>query len=235
MKKRIALYMCVLSLYLFPAYADEGDPLLSVDDLAKVQESYEVFLDQLEDLLVEKGLLDEEDREEWMMYQLGDFVQNGGYGMIAAMYTPDLLDYAREEDTMLRLRVQKAEYTLQLDTMRRYTPLDTTLPGLLLEASVSDENGQPVTCRLRMSASQGGFSAYDALSRRYQNVGVSIVNDGRACYWSDQPITDETSAPDVLIFIEALDITDDSSVLFSALLTLTPSGTGWMLADGALT
>lgn len=234
MKPFAMLLALILSMTAVCAYADEGDPLLSVDDLSRVQESYEVFLGELEDLLVEKGLLDEGDREEWMMYQLGDFVQNGGYGMIAAMYTPDLLEYAREEDTMLRLSVQKGDYTLRVDTMRRYTPLDTILPGLLLESSVIDATGQPVTCRMLLSASQGGFSAYDAMTQRYMDVGVSITNDGRACYWSDQPITDETSAPDVVITFTLLDEQDDSKELMSATLTLVPSGTGWMLADNAL-
>lgn len=234
MKKLSLLLAVLLSLCVPSALADEGDPLLTVDDLSRVQESYEVFLSELEALLVEKGLLEEDDRQEWMMYQLGDFVQNGGYGMIAAMYTPDLLEYAREEDTMLRLRADNGEYTLHLDTMRRYTPLDTTLPGLLLESSVTDAAGQPVTCRIRLTASQGGFCAYDALAQRYTEVGVSIINDGRACYWSDQPITDETSAPDVIITLEMLGMEDDSTVLASATLTLTPSGTGWMLRDDAL-
>lgn len=234
MKRWTILLTLLLALCALPVLADEGDPLLSVDDLSRVQESYEAFLGDLEALLVEKGLLTEENREEWRMYQLGDFVQNGGYGMIAAMYTPDLLDYAREEDTMLRLRVGKGAYTLHLDTMRRYTPLDTALPGLLLESSVTDAAGQPVTCRIRLTASQGGFCAYDALAQRYTEVGVSIVNDGRACYWSDQPITDEASAPEVTIRLEMLGLEDDNAVLASATLTLTPSGTGWTIRDGAL-
>ena len=63
---------------------------------------------------------------------------------------------------------------------------------------------------------------------------ISIINDGRACYWSDQPITDETSAPDVVITLEVLDEHDDGIVLAQAQLTLTPAGTGWMLKDNAL-
>jgi hypothetical protein len=118
--------------------------------------------------------------------------------------------------------------------MRRYTPLDTTLPALLLESSVSDADGQPLSCRIRLTASQGGFSAYDALAQRYDDVGVSILNDGRACYWSDQPITDDQSAPEVVIAIELVDPQDDAQVLTAFSLRLTPSGTGWMLADGAL-
>lgn len=234
MKKIALLLSCLLVLTALPVCADEGDPLLSVEDLSRVQESYEAFLKELEDLLVEKQLLEDEDREAWRMYQLGDFVQNGGYGMIAAMYTPDLLEYAREEDSLLRLSVEKNGYTLRIDTMRRFTPLDTTLPGLLLETSVEDASGQPITCSVRLSASQGGFSAYDPLSQHYQNVGVSILNDGRACYWSDQPITDATLAPSPIIDIEVVDALDDTLVLLRATLTLTPSGTGWALRDEAL-
>ena len=79
------------------ALAADG-PMLTAEDLAELQPAYEAFLDELEDLIVEKGLLADDQREAWRMYQLGDFFQNGGYGMIAAMYTPDLLVYARDVD-----------------------------------------------------------------------------------------------------------------------------------------
>ena len=100
MRRTLCLLLALLVLPL-SALAAEGDPLLNAEELGELRESYEAFLDELEDMIVEKGLLDESQREEWRMYQLGDFFQNGGYGMIAAMYTPDLLEYAREEDTMI--------------------------------------------------------------------------------------------------------------------------------------
>ena len=39
------------------AWAAEGDPLLSVDDLLSLQDSYDAFLDELEELIIERGLL----------------------------------------------------------------------------------------------------------------------------------------------------------------------------------
>lgn len=235
MQKRICLsLLCLLLLCPALAQGEAYGPLLTVNDLARVQGSYEAFLLELQDLLVDKGLLSDENRERWMMYQLGDFVQNGGHGMIAAFYTPDLLENVREEDSLLRLQLASGEYHLRLDTMRRYTPLDTTLPGLLLELSLTDANNQPLTARFRITASQGGFSAWDALAQKYSDVGISILNDGRACYWSDQPITSEEDAPFPLLTIEVLLDESSETVAFTATLTLTPAGTGWRLADGAL-
>ena len=81
------------------AHAAEGDPLLSVDDLLSLEDSYEAFLKELEDLIVSRGLLSESDRAAWHDAQMGDFFQNGGYGSILATYLPGALSYTREEDT----------------------------------------------------------------------------------------------------------------------------------------
>ena len=80
MRKRIALFLLALAAFAPPALADEGSPLLSVDDLLALEDSYEAFLAELGDLAVERGLLSEEDRAAWHDAQLGDFFQNGGYG-----------------------------------------------------------------------------------------------------------------------------------------------------------
>ena len=54
----------ILLLAMLPvcALAAEGDPLLSVDDLLSLQDSYDAFLDELESLIVERGLLSPEER-----------------------------------------------------------------------------------------------------------------------------------------------------------------------------
>lgn len=232
---RRALYILLALLLLpIPAFAVEGDALLNAEELGQLRDAYESFLDELEDLIVQKGLLAEDQREQWRMYQLGDFFQNGGYGMIAAMYTPDLLEYAREEDTLISLSCETQAGRLYVDTMRSYTPLDSAQPGLLLEVSLVDQAELPVACRFRFTASQGGFIAWDALHGRYSDVGVELINDGRPCYWSDQPLTTDEYAQSPVITIEILGETDDEQVLSVANLTLTPSGTGWRVADGAL-
>lgn len=233
MKHTLYLLLCLLLFCTVSAVAETGDPMLSTEDLSSIQDSYEAFLCELEDLIVEKGLLADADRESWRMYQLGDFIQNGGYGMIAAMYTPDLLQYAREEDTLLRLSVTKGDYTLSVDTMRRYTPLDSALPGLVLESTLTDGAGLPVTATIRYTASEGGFNAWDALLMIYSDVGTTITNDGRAIYWSDQPLTDDTYAPEILLHIEVM-AQDGATLLMQADLTLKPSGTGWVLENDAL-
>ena len=75
MKKKLFFSVCLsLPLALFPlsAPAEEGSPLLSVDDLIALEDSYEAFLNELGDLAVQRGLLSEEDRAAWHDAQLGD-------------------------------------------------------------------------------------------------------------------------------------------------------------------
>ena len=100
MKKKLFFSVCLsLPLALFPlsAPAEEGSPLLSVDDLIALEDSYEAFLNELGDLAVQRGLLSEEDRAAWHDAQLGDYFQNGGYGSILISYMPGALGYTREE------------------------------------------------------------------------------------------------------------------------------------------
>ena len=103
-----ALILFLLTLALLPAtaLAGEGDPLLSVDDLLTLEESYEAFLQDLGDLIISRGLLSPEERSAWYDAQMGDFYQNGGYGSILASYMPGMLSYVREEDTLLVLTAQ---------------------------------------------------------------------------------------------------------------------------------
>ena len=51
MRKRIALFLLALAAFAPPALADEGSPLLSVDDLLALEDSYEAFLAELGNLL----------------------------------------------------------------------------------------------------------------------------------------------------------------------------------------
>ena len=91
MKKKLFFSVCLsLPLALFPlsAPAEEGSPLLSVDDLIALEDSYEAFLNELGDLAVQRGLLSEEDRAAWHDAQLGDYFQNGGYGSILSATCP---------------------------------------------------------------------------------------------------------------------------------------------------
>ena len=139
--------MMLLLLVCLPAcaFAAEGDPLLSVDDLLSLEDSYDAFLDELEELIVERGLLSPEEREAWRDAQMGDFYQNGGYGSILVNYMPGVLSYIREEETLMQLSAHLAGGgTLYVDTMRRYTPQDSSLSGLMLTLSMTDESGVPL-------------------------------------------------------------------------------------------
>ena len=215
------------------ATAETGQ-YLTEEDLRALQPAYEAFLQQLADVVIARGLISPEEREDWLGYQLGDYYQNGGSGMIAAMFTPGLLAQVRPQDSMLRLKKEFPIGMLRVDTMGAYSPLDGCMPGLLLEASLTDERGLPVQCRFRWACDQGRFSAWDALSGKMVEVGIAYINDGRPAYWSDQPIVGDASGAFWRIEVEILPPDDDSRVLGSAELVLTPSGSGWQLDENSL-
>lgn len=169
MKKKLFFSVCLsLPLALFPlsAPAEEGSPLLSVDDLIALEDSYEAFLNELGDLAVQRGLLSEEDRAAWHDAQLGDYFQNGGYGSILISYMPGALGYTREEDTLLSLSAAFDGGRLELMTMRRYTPGDSTLSGLMLTPSVLDESGAPMDAHYVLERDE----------RRFHEVGRAAGN-----------------------------------------------------------
>jgi len=212
----------------------EAGQYLTPSDLRALTPAYEAFLQQLADVIIERELISPEEREDWLMYQLGDFYQNGGSGMIAAMFNPGLLAEVRPQDSLLRLRKEFANgATLHIDTMAAYSPLDGTMPGLMLEASFADAQGLPVRCLFRWRCEQGGFSTWDALGGRIVDIGTDLTNDGRRAYWSDQPIVGQATAQ-WRIELEVLAPDDSSNVLGNAVLTLTPSGSGWALDFNAL-
>ena len=229
---RICVALLALAL-LTPALAlgAEGDPLLGVDDLHALEESYGAFLGKLEALLVERGLLSEEDRDAWRDAQMGDFYQNGGYGSILASYLPGTLNFAREEDTLAVLSAPlSGNLTLELSTMRRYTPLDSSLPGLMLTLNVFDANG-PRDAAFALSATSGVFLKWDALAGTYADVGTVAGSEGETVVWSDQ--TPAADARNPVVTVTVMDALTQET-LAEATLTLTVDGEGYFVADGAL-
>lgn len=226
------LLFCLLLALPAACWAAEGDPLLSVDDLLSLGESYEAFLGELEELAVERGLLSETERAQWHDAQLGDFYQNGGYGSILVNYTPGYLGYAREEEMLLTLRAAlSGGGELELVTMRRYTPKDSSLSGLMLTPSVEDENGVPVDVQYAFSADSGVFLKWDALSGAYVTAGATAVSRGESIVWSSQ-----TPVPDAKNPVITVDIFGAVSgeAIAGAALTLTVDGEGYRVEDGAL-
>ncbi len=229
----LALALCLTGLPV-AATAVEGGALLSTEDLQTLEPAYDLFLQDLADMIIARGLLDEADREDWVRYQLGDYYQNGGFGTISAMFTPDLLNLARPEEMLLRLQKELPVGTLHLDTMSAYSPLDATLPGLLLEASLLDAQGLPVACRFRWHSTHGGFVVWEGGDGQVQEIGNTYINDGRPSYWSDQPIAGDPGNAVWTIQLEILDAFDDTKILGTADLLLTPQGNGWTLDTNAL-
>lgn len=186
MKKQLLCLLLTVCLLTPLAACGDESAYLSGDDLRTIEPEYEAFLEKLADVLVAKGLLGEAEREEWLLYQLGDFLQNGGYGTIAAMYTPGLLSYADESVTMRRIELSTSAGALTLETLRRYAPAYSSLPGLPLDMELNDvSTGEPVGCRFRWTATSGMFMIWDG--NEVVQVGSTYISDGRPLYWYEQP------------------------------------------------
>lgn len=229
MNSRICVLLLVLTLFALPAHAEEGSPLLSVDDLLSLEESYEVFLEQLGDLAVERGLLSEDERAAWHDAQMGDFYQNGGYGSILVNYMPGVLDYAREEETLLTLSAKLDGGTLELMTMRRYTPRDSTLSGLMLTPSMTDDAQMPMDAHYSFGSTSGVFMKWDALLGTYVSVGATAESDGETVVWSAQTPAENAKNP-----VLTITVTNGREPLGEAALTLTVDGEGYRVDDYAL-
>ena len=229
MNSRICVLLLVLTLFALPAHAEEGSPLLSVDDLLSLEESYEVFLEQLGDLAVERGLLSEDERAAWHDAQMGDFYQNGGYGSILVNYMPGALDYTREEETLLTLSANLDGGTLELMTMRRYTPRDSTLSGLMLTPSMTDDAQMPMDAHYSFGSTSGVFMKWDALLGTYVSVGATAESDGETVVWSAQTPAENAKNP-----VLTITVTNGREPLGEAALTLTVDGEGYRVDDYAL-
>lgn len=229
MNSRICVLLLVLTLFALPAHAEEGSPLLSVDDLLSLEESYEVFLEQLGDLAVERGLLSEDERAAWHDAQMGDFYQNGGYGSILVNYMPGALDYTREEETLLTLSAKLDGGTLELMTMRRYTPRDSTLSGLMLTPSMTDDAQMPMDAHYSFGSTSGVFMKWDALLGTYVSVGATAESDGETVVWSAQTPAENAKNPALTITVS-----NGREPLGEAALTLTVDGEGYRVDDYAL-
>ena len=229
MNLRICVLLLVLTLFALPAHAEEGSPLLSVDDLLSLEESYEVFLEQLGDLAVERGLLSEDERAAWHDAQMGDFYQNGGYGSILVNYMPGALDYTREEETLLNLSAKLVGGTLELMTMRRYTPRDSTLSGLMLTPSMTDDAQMPMDAHYSFGSTSGVFMKWDALLGTYVSVGAAAESDGETVVWSAQTPAENAKNP-----VLTITVTNGREPLGEAALTLTVDGEGYRVDDYAL-
>jgi len=230
--KRIWYILLVLMMLPVGVLAAEGDPLLSVDDLLSLEESYTAFLDELEELIVARGLLSEEERGAWRDAQMGDFFQNGGYGSILANYLPGVLGYIRDEETLMQLAARMDDgSTLYVDTMRRYSPQDSSLSGLMLTMSMADADGLPVNVSFSLSGTSGVFMKWDALMGAYVSVGATAQSDGETVVWSDQTPIDGAKNPEISI---AVIDPGTQETLCSAQLTLAVDGDGYRVSEGAL-
>lgn len=232
--RALKVFAAVLLLAALPvcAMAGEGDPLLSVDDLMTLEESYSAFLAQMEDLIIARGLLSEEERSAWHDAQMGDFYQNGGYGSVLINYMPGVLGYVREEETLALLSVRlEGGQTLELSTMRRYTPMDSSLSGLMMTLSLTDADGVPVDAQFTFTAASGVFLKWDALQGAYASMGASATSGGETVVFSDQ--TPMPDAKDPVIYIGIADA-ETGEAIPGAQLTLRVDGEGYVIDDGAL-
>lgn len=232
--RRILPALLSLLLLLCPAcaFCAEGDPLLSVDDLLSLRGSFELFLFDVEDLAIEKGLLSPEERGAWHDAQMGDFFQNGGYGSILVNYTPGILSFVREEDTLLTLSAELAQgHVLEVSTMRRFTPEDSSLSGLMLTLGVIDADSAPIDARYALEATNGVFLKWDALLGAYVSVGTSASSDGETVVWSAQAPLPDALNPKITITVTN---GQTGETLSSAVLELAVDGDGYLITEDAL-
>ena len=232
MRKWGCLLLVLLLLAPCAALGAEGDPLLSVDDLLGLEESYTAFLKELEMLIVSKGLLSEEEREIWRDAQLGDFFSNGGYGSILASYMPGALGYIREEDTLLKLSVPlTGGMVLEGKILRLYTLQDSALSGLMMTMSLLDAGGMPLDAAFSLTATGGVFLKWDAMMGAYVSVGARADSDGETVVWSDQTPLPDAKDPVITISIADGESKDPLAV---AALTLSVDGDGYRVDERAL-
>jgi len=143
-----------------------------------------------------------------------------------------VLSYVREEDTLLQLTAKLDDGSLlYLDTMRRYTPQDSSLSGLMLTMSLADKNGTPVNVSFSLGATSGVFLKWDALMNAYVSVGATALSDGETIVWSDQAPIEGAKNPTITIKVADPQTQED---IAGALLTLTVDGDGYRVEDGAL-
>lgn len=221
MKRLLALLLC---LWLLPctAVAMEG-AYLTGEVLNRLEPAYEEFLRELAEELVQQGLLQEAEREAWVMYQLGDYLQNGGFGSIMINYMPGLLGIADESVTMRRFAMEVEAGTVLLETLRHYSEVYSPLPGLPLDVRFLDRSGKAVEARYRWSAEGGAFRIWDEETQRVVDVGESYVVDTDApLYWYEEPY-DGLEEPLTLEILAG----DEDTVLVTVMLALIAEDGAW--------
>ncbi len=232
-RRYIAGWLMVLCLLLCSsAWASEGDPLLSIDDLLSIQGPFEALIDSVGEIAVRNGFLEASELSEWKRMQLGDFLSNGGYGSILINYMPGILKYAVEEEMPLELSASVGEgRTLEVLTMRRFESSEGTTTVLPIALSMQDAEGLPMPVRYEIGSNSGMLYKWDAGAGRYVSVGQSTESEGEIVGWiGEAPAVD---ASNVLIEIQAFTLDNDRSVA-EAELTLYPSGAGYDLDISSL-
>jgi len=220
------VFAIILTFAIFIPTITWASALLSPQDLQAVQPDLERFLDAVADLLEQKGLLESEDRQDWIDCQLGDFFQNGGYGVIAILYNPDLIALAEPDTMAFRITVPLEFGWLRVDTLRAFMPQTSVLPGMPLDANYQTEDGTPLACRFRWSASGGQLLMWDALAEGPISLGASLMSEGQPIFWAEAPIEDARET----ILLEVLDL-DTDELLGGVTLTVQADEQRWRILE----
>lgn len=202
----------------------EQSTYLSPEALLTLEPAFESFLREMAAELAREGLLEESEQEEWVMRQLGDYFQNGGYGSIVIDYTPGVLANADDTVSLHRISVEIDAGTVTLDTLRRYSATYSSLPGLPLEVEVVDAQGDLVPCRIRWTATDGTFLIWDGVRNDIVDVGNSYVGEGRLVYWQAEPYEGIEEALTLNVFNE-----EESEVLGTVAFFVFADADSWIL------
>ena len=218
------LLLCSVLLAAVPGCAEESyyGAYLDPEALQELQPAYESFLRATAEILVSRGLLESWAVEDWVYYQLGDYLQNGGYGTFWISYVPGLLSLADESVSIQRFRCATSAGTLQLTTLRKFSVTLSSLPGVPLDAELLDDSGYPVPCRFRYVAPCGSLLVWNGTTESVDNVGATYINQDQALYWYEEPAEGISET----IRLEILSATEDQ-VLASLVISLESARDSW--------
>ncbi|MDR2505321.1 MAG: hypothetical protein LBD16_04360 [Oscillospiraceae bacterium] len=217
------LFLLAVILLVSPALASAA--LLSPEALDRLSAGYMQFAGEVADELIESGLLDEADRQDWLDYQLADFMLNGGYGSMQILYNPDLLGIATWNELALTLNIEKDGAALTVSTLRGWDGM-TALPGLPFDFALYDAAGALTDAVFTVRATRGRLLLWDASQDEAKPYGFTAQSRGEWVFWDCAIELDA----ECTIVVECKSAETDE-IIMTAGLKLICDGERWAITD----
>ena len=154
--------------------------------------------------------------------------QRGGYGSILTAFYPGVLSYIQEEDQVCTLEAELDSGTVVLQTMKKYSPMDSLSDGLMLQFSMNDPDGGHIEVRFELSVTDGVFYRWDAIAGSYASAGLSLSVEGETIFWACPVPVADTVAPVMQIGVYA---TDDDRYLGRILFQLEVENSSYLISQ----